>query len=109
MGVDRIMRVAERAAFRGADVLRLRFGRLDRVDEKAPFDLVTDADTEAENAITAVLQPWDTAAGCLIVREAGGRVTDFEGRPFLIGEGEIMATNRRVQDEMVALMEADQT
>jgi myo-inositol-1(or 4)-monophosphatase len=260
MDLDQLMRVAERAAYRGAAVLRKRFGHLNRVDEKAPFDLVTDADTESETAIIATLrtaypdhavvaeesgltagdaecrwlvdpldgtvnfahavafaavsiafargsellagvvlnpfsgelfsavsgrgarlngqsmrvnasdrvresllatgfpyqrsdldrltarlgrfmhaaqgirrfgsaaldlcfvacgrfsgyweqglQPWDTAAGCLIVQEAGGRVTDFSGRPFLIGGNEILATNRRVHDEMVALMEAEPT
>lgn len=260
MDVDQLMRVAERAAYRGGAVLREKFGHLDRVDEKAPFDPVTDADTESEAAIIATirraypghtvvaeesgltagdaefrwlvdpldgtvnfahgvavaavsiafargseplagvvlnpfsgeffsaaagrgarlngqpirvsasdrvcesllatgfpykrsdlgrlmtrlerfiqaaqgirrfgsaaldlcfvacgrfagyweqgLQPWDTAAGALIVQEAGGRVTDFSGRPFCIGGDEILATNRRVHDEMVAIMEAKQT
>ena len=260
MDLDQLMRVAERAAYRGGEQLRLRFGRLERVDEKAPFDLVTDADTESEAAIIATiraafpehavvaeesgltagdaecrwlvdpldgtvnfahgvavaavsialtrrseplaavvlnpfsgeffsaaagrgarlngqpirvnaadrlsesllatgfpyerseldrvtarlgrliqvaqgirrfgsaaldlcfvacgrfagywehgLKPWDTAAGALIVQEAGGRVTDLSGRPYCIGGDEILATNRLVHDEMVALMEADST
>lgn len=261
MDLDQMMRVAERAAYRAGAILRQRFGHLKRVDEKAPFDLVTEADTEAENAIldtigracpghavvaeesggrkaeateytwfvdpldgtvnyahqvpfaavsialakgadplvAAVLnpfsgelfnaitgrgarlngepvrvcpagraaesllatgfpydrrrpepmiarlerciraargirrfgsaaldlcfvacgrfagyweqglKPWDTAAGLLIVREAGGRVTDFSGSPFSIGGDEILATNRRIHDEMLALMEAGTT
>jgi myo-inositol-1(or 4)-monophosphatase len=39
------------------------------------------------------LKPWDTAAGALIVTEAGGRVTDFGGRPFLPEMPAILATN----------------
>lgn len=37
------------------------------------------------------LQPWDTAAGTLIVREAGGRVTDFDGRDFQVAMNSILA------------------
>ena len=39
------------------------------------------------------LKPWDVAAGALMVMEAGGRVTDFEGRPFTLGAPGIVATN----------------
>ena len=46
------------------------------------------------------LKSWDTAAGALIVREAGGRVTDFEGRPFAPGDRVCVATNGRIHDEM---------
>ncbi len=35
------------------------------------------------------LNPWDTAAGILLVEEAGGRVTDFSGRPFRLDSREI--------------------
>lgn len=37
------------------------------------------------------LAPWDTAAGTLIIREAGGVVTDFGGRPFVPGGAEALA------------------
>ncbi len=39
------------------------------------------------------LNPWDTAAGVLIVEEAGGRVTDFSGGPFDIASRETLASN----------------
>jgi len=39
------------------------------------------------------LNPWDTAAGVLIVEEAGGRVTDFHGGPFPINSRETLASN----------------
>lgn len=39
------------------------------------------------------LSPWDTAAGCLLVREAGGFVTDFRGRSLPICDKEVVAGN----------------
>ena len=39
------------------------------------------------------LNPWDTAAGVLLVEEAGGRVTDFHGGPFPINSRETLASN----------------
>jgi myo-inositol-1(or 4)-monophosphatase len=51
------------------------------------------------------LQPWDTAAGSLIVREAGGTVTDFSNRPAGVEGGEVLATNGRIHAEMLTLTE----
>ena len=39
------------------------------------------------------LAPWDVAAGILIVREAGRRVTDFDGRDVGVVHGPIVASN----------------
>ena len=39
------------------------------------------------------LAPWDVAAGILLVREAGGRVTDLDGRPAPVAHGPIVAGN----------------
>lgn len=50
------------------------------------------------------LKPWDTAAGVLIVQEAGGRVTDFSNRPFQNHKKQILATNGLVHQEMVNLL-----
>ncbi len=47
------------------------------------------------------LNPWDTAAGVLLVEEAGGRVTDFRGGPFLIDSRQTLATNGFVHDEVM--------
>jgi myo-inositol-1(or 4)-monophosphatase len=47
------------------------------------------------------LNPWDTAAGVLIVEEAGGRVTDFSGGPFQIDSRETLASNGLVHDELL--------
>lgn len=39
------------------------------------------------------LNPWDTAAGVLMVEEAGGKVTDFSGGPFQLNSRETLASN----------------
>ena len=51
------------------------------------------------------LNPWDTAAGILLIEEAGGRVTDFSGNPYLLDSREILASNGNIQSELVALFE----
>ena len=48
------------------------------------------------------LNPWDTAAGVLIVEEAGGRVTDFSGGPFQIASRETLASNGLVHAALLA-------
>jgi len=47
------------------------------------------------------LNPWDTAAGVLIVQEAGGRVSNFSGGPFSIDSKEVLATNGLLHAEML--------
>jgi myo-inositol-1(or 4)-monophosphatase len=47
------------------------------------------------------LNPWDTAAGVLIVEEAGGKVTDFSGGPFEIASRETLASNGLVHDALL--------
>lgn len=51
------------------------------------------------------LHPWDTAAGSLIVLEAGGEVTDFEGTPFSASFKEIVASNGMIHHEMLTLLQ----
>jgi myo-inositol-1(or 4)-monophosphatase len=52
------------------------------------------------------LHPWDTAAGWLIVEEAGGRVTDFRGGSFSPYGKEILATNTRIHDECLEVLQS---
>jgi myo-inositol-1(or 4)-monophosphatase len=53
------------------------------------------------------LKPWDVAAGKVILEEAGGRVTDFAGKPWKTGMGmgsRTLATNGRVHAEMLRVI-----
>jgi myo-inositol-1(or 4)-monophosphatase len=47
------------------------------------------------------LNPWDTAAGVLLVQEAGGTVTDFSGGPFNIESREVLASNTLLHEELL--------
>jgi myo-inositol-1(or 4)-monophosphatase len=47
------------------------------------------------------LHPWDTAAGRLIVEEAGGRVTDFSARPHRLAGDETAASNGHLHDDLI--------
>jgi myo-inositol-1(or 4)-monophosphatase len=49
------------------------------------------------------LNPWDTSAGVLLVEEAGGAVTRFDGSRFQLNSTEVLATNGRIAGEMQTL------
>jgi myo-inositol-1(or 4)-monophosphatase len=50
------------------------------------------------------LQPWDSAAGVLIVQEAGGKVSDFNGDPYSVYQPHIVATNGKIHEELLAII-----
>ncbi len=47
------------------------------------------------------LNPWDTAAGVLIVEEAGGKVTRFDGSPFELNSSETVASNGLLHEALL--------
>jgi len=53
------------------------------------------------------LSPWDMAAGCVILREAGGTVTDFGGGDHSIYQPELVASNGLIHDSMLAVLRED--
>jgi myo-inositol-1(or 4)-monophosphatase len=50
------------------------------------------------------LNPWDLAAGYLIVEEAGGRITNFDGDAYSVYDKQTLATNGLIHDEMISLI-----
>jgi myo-inositol-1(or 4)-monophosphatase len=50
------------------------------------------------------LKAWDVAAGSLIVKEAGGRVTNMDGTPLDLNGAQILATNGRIHAEMLRVI-----
>ena len=52
------------------------------------------------------IRSWDIAAGLLIVQEAGGRVTDFDGAQAMLAKRRIVASNGRIHDEMLSVLHA---
>jgi myo-inositol-1(or 4)-monophosphatase len=53
------------------------------------------------------LNPWDMAAGVVILREAGGNVTNFTGAPHSIYERELVASNGLIHQAMLDLLQQD--
>ena len=51
------------------------------------------------------LKPWDTAAGMLLVTEAGGRISNFDGAPFAPSHLECLASNGLIHDAMVSILQ----
>jgi len=50
------------------------------------------------------LKPWDTAAGAILVEEAGGRITDFDGNPFTPFLKTMLASNSLIHEDMLAAL-----
>jgi myo-inositol-1(or 4)-monophosphatase len=69
----------------------------------AALDLAWTASGRMEGFWEFNLNSWDTAAGVLLVEEAGGRVTDFTGGPFKLDSRETLASNGLIHREVTAL------
>lgn len=84
----------------------MRQARAVRRAGSAALDLCSVAAGRLDGFWEETLRAWDTAAGELIVREAGGRVTDFEGAAFRNGGPSIVATNGPLHAPLVELIAA---
>ena len=71
-----------------------------RRDGSAALDLACVACGRFDGFWEFGLHPWDTAAGVLLVREAGGVVTNFSGQPYHTGDYETLASNGRIHPEL---------
>jgi myo-inositol-1(or 4)-monophosphatase len=71
-----------------------------RRDGSAALDLACVASGRFDGFWEFGLNKWDTAAGVLLIEEAGGRVSDFEGKPYRLGGPVILATNGLIHEEM---------
>ncbi len=74
-----------------------------RRDGAAALDLAAVAAGRFDGFWEFGLQKWDTAAGVLLVEEAGGKVSDFRGNPYQLGGPVILATNGLIHEEMRAM------
>ncbi|MGA3299141.1 MAG: inositol monophosphatase family protein, partial [Candidatus Acidiferrales bacterium] len=71
-----------------------------RRDGSAALDLCSVACGRFEAFWEFGLKSWDTAAGILLVQEAGGKVTDLSGGAYRAGGPDILVSNGRIHDEM---------
>lgn len=70
----------------------------------AALDLVYVACGRLDGFWEIKLKPWDTAAGVLILKEAGGRVSLFGGEPYSIFSREILATNGLLHEQLCGIL-----
>ena len=75
-----------------------------RRDGSAALDLAYVAAGRFDGFWEMSLSPWDIAAGSLLVREAGGMVTDFRGRDDFLKTGDIVAANLHVHPPMLRVL-----
>jgi len=75
-----------------------------RRDGSAAIDLCYVACGRFDGYWELKLHPWDVAAGLLIVEEAGGRTSDLTGGPAPASGREVLASNARLHDQLVALL-----
>ena len=70
----------------------------------AALDLAYVAAGRYEGFWETGLLPWDIAGGIVIVREAGGMVSEIDGRPSMLYGNSIIATNQRLYDPLRKLL-----
>lgn len=71
-----------------------------RRDGSAALDLAYVAAGRFDGFWEFGLKPWDTAAGVVLVEEAGGKISDLDGTPYVLGGKSILATNGLIHAEM---------
>lgn len=71
----------------------------------AALDLAAVAAGRLDGFWELKLKPWDVAAGVLLVREAGGMVSGFDGSEYSIFHNRILASNGLIHGEMAAMLE----
>lgn len=75
-----------------------------RRDGSAALDLAAVAAGQLDGYWEFGLKPWDTAAGLILVEEAGGKVSGFGGEAFDFRKGDIVAGNRFIQGDLLKIM-----
>jgi len=73
----------------------------------AAADLCYVASGKADAFWEIGLYPWDSAAGILLVKEAGGKVSRMDGKPYNIYDKQILATNNLIHNEMLDKIDSE--
>ncbi len=82
----------------------IRRARAVRRDGSAALDVCYVACGRFDGFWELGLNPWDTAAAVLILKEAGGQVTTFSGDEYSIYIKEILASNSIIHDHMIEIL-----
>ncbi len=75
-----------------------------RISGCASLDLVSVACGRTDAFWEPGLKPWDLAAGCLMVREARGFVSDFDGEQDFLENGNVIAANRKIFNDLLTII-----
>jgi len=59
---------------------------------------------KGEAYFTTRIEPWDVASGVLLVQEAGGKVSDFQGNPWKPGTADLLFSNKELHEEILSLI-----
>jgi len=59
----------------------------------------------AEAYLTTRIFPWDVASGIILIKEAGGRVSDFKGKAWEIDQKDLIFSNKKIHQDLVKLVE----
>lgn len=59
---------------------------------------------KGEAYLTTKIEPWDVAPGVLLVQEAGGKVTDFEGNQWRLERSDLLFSNGRVHSAILDIL-----
>lgn len=78
-----------------------------RRDGAAALDLCYVAAGRVDGFWEYRLQPWDVMAGALMIEEAGGRITRFDGSPLRISADEVLAANPALHARMLEVVRRD--
>ena len=70
----------------------------------ASLDLAYVAAGRCEGFWESGLKPWDIAAGIVLVKEAGGYVSDFTGRSSMLETGDVVAGNDKIHAKLLSML-----
>ncbi len=73
----------------------------------ASLDLCWTAEGIFDGFWEHALSPWDIAAGALIIEEAGGRITGFEGKEDFLQSGDVIAANASLHPQILEIIRAN--
>lgn len=89
--------------FKTKDIVNLLFDKIKnfRVTSSSAYETCLVACGRTDGFIKVTTHPWGFAAACLIVEEAGGKVTDFDGNKWNIDSTKLLITNGKLHSEIM--------
>ncbi len=75
-----------------------------RVFSSAGIELTAVASGKAQGAILPEIHPWDVLGGVLLVKNAGGKATNFKGEEWTINDTELVVSNNTIHNKLLKLV-----